>query len=60
MMDAYLIPYITYLNVFVFPFKRNLLTRFVYQYHPGVSESKENLLFVDLMEFLIVKSRFDK
>ena len=45
--------HITYL------FKRNLLTKFVCQYHSGASESNENLLFVDMMEFLIVKSTFD-
>ena len=52
--------HITYLNVFVFPFKRNMLTKFVcMSVHSSVSESKENLLFVDMMEYLIVKSRSD-
>ena len=59
MLRILLMLHITYLNVFVFPFKRNLLTKFVYQYHSGVSESKENLSFVYIMEFLIVKSKFD-
>ena len=59
MLRILLMLHITYLNIFVFPFKGNLFTKFVYQYHSGVSESKENLLLVDMVEFLIVKSRFD-
>ena len=47
-----------YLNVFLFPLKKKFWTKFVYQYHSGVSTSKDSL-FVDMMKFLIVKSRFD-
>ena len=53
MFIIFLMLHITYI------FKRNLLKKFVSQYHSGVSERKENLLFVDMMEFLIVKSTFD-